>query len=592
MACYVTRKQNNTTYICESTSFRNEKGKPDNKKIVIGKVDNFTGQIVLNKKYMTYLLEHNIDIQDTIHILEEKLNIKNDKTFNNISYSNINIARNLLNENVDEISQVFSDEDQNSEKKLFTEKDVSESVSINFGSSYLLEQLCKQIGLYQLIWDVFPLFATELLSLIYYLVSVKEPLSYCEEWIEDNLENVDVTKLCSQEISILLQKISEAQKCTFYHKWIDLRNEQEYIALDITSISSYSELIEDIEWGRNKEKDDLPQLNLCLLFGEKSGVPIYCTHFSGSITDVVTLKATLDQISALHDKEYKIVMDKGFYSAGNVDYILNNFSNFKFLLSVPMKPKFTKLFSNMADNLSDNKYKILSNGQMIHGKCERFKWNDKTLLAYFFLNKERFADKENDLYKILYQIKDEAEHNIKKLYDKKEYKKYFSVIKRRNFIKSGKYTIQIKHNVVSNQLKNIGKMIIIGNDNDITVKDAIEIYRAKDVVEKGFQRFKSSLDMRRLRVHSSERQSNKEFVCFLAQILISYLDKKMSDNKLYNKLSLHKLILRFKSLKMKIIKDSRILNPLSKFQKDIFSLFDIEIPNKNSNLLLFKNKNT
>jgi hypothetical protein len=42
MASYLTRTQNGITYICYAESFRNENGKPDNKKVIIGKIDNVT----------------------------------------------------------------------------------------------------------------------------------------------------------------------------------------------------------------------------------------------------------------------------------------------------------------------------------------------------------------------------------------------------------------------------------------------------------------------------------------------------------------------------------------------------------------------
>lgn len=46
--------------------------------------------------------------------------------------------------------------------------------------------------------------------------------------------------LSSQRISELLTAMTENQRDEFYSSWIEQAQENEYIALDITSISSYS----------------------------------------------------------------------------------------------------------------------------------------------------------------------------------------------------------------------------------------------------------------------------------------------------------------------------------------------------------------
>ena len=48
----------------------------------------------------------------------------------------------------------------------------------------------------------------------------------------------------------------------------------EFLAYDVTSISSYSKGIESLEWGYNRDKEKLPQLNLGMYYGESSGLPL------------------------------------------------------------------------------------------------------------------------------------------------------------------------------------------------------------------------------------------------------------------------------------------------------------------------------
>ena len=94
--------------------------------------------------------------------------------------------------------------------------------------------------------------------------------------------------LSSQDSSRLFASITEAQSRSFFRMQDRRRLEKEYWAYDSTSISSYSETLRQVKYGKNKESDHLPQMNLLLLYGEKSGLPFYCRRLSGNIPDVKT----------------------------------------------------------------------------------------------------------------------------------------------------------------------------------------------------------------------------------------------------------------------------------------------------------------
>jgi transposase len=50
-------------------------------------------------------------------------------------------------------------------------------------------------------------------------------------------------------------------------------------------VLSYSKLIHDVEFGYNRDKEQLPQVNLCLLLGESSRLPVFQMEYSGSLKD-------------------------------------------------------------------------------------------------------------------------------------------------------------------------------------------------------------------------------------------------------------------------------------------------------------------
>jgi len=170
----------------------------------------------------------------------------------------------------------------------------------------------------------------------YYLSSHGGPLSHCGAWCKSHVHFIGES-LNSQRISEILNTIDIDGKQTFLSRWMDTVLEEDYLCYDITSISSYSELNEYIKYGHNRDKEQLPQMNLALLFGQKGRLPVYFQRTPGSINDVTTLHNLLKTFKAMEKKNIHCVMDKGFYSKKNVDDLFT--SKNKFLMPVPLSNK-------------------------------------------------------------------------------------------------------------------------------------------------------------------------------------------------------------------------------------------------------------
>jgi transposase len=108
--------------------------------------------------------------------------------------------------------------------------------------------------------------------------------------------------------------------------------------------------------------------------------------------------------------------------------------------------------------------------------------------------------------------------------------------------------------------------------------DAIRIYRDKDVVEKGFLRMKNCLDLGRLRVHSDINMQNKLFIGFVALIIMACIHKVMTDNRMYERMTLKKMLKTLERLRVQYINGKRIVYPLTSGQKDVFDAFGIPHP--------------
>ena len=136
----------------------------------------------------------------------------------------------------------------------------------------------------------------------------------------------------SQRISDLMGSIDEASKMNFFRRQAKRRAEKEYLAFDTTSISSYSELIKLAKYGKNKEGDHLPQVNLALLYGEVSRLPVYFRKLTGNTADVSLIRNLMLDIDFLDMKKLSFVMGRGFYSEKNINDLMKR--HHKFLIGI------------------------------------------------------------------------------------------------------------------------------------------------------------------------------------------------------------------------------------------------------------------
>jgi transposase len=109
-------------------------------------------------------------------------------------------------------------------------------------------------------------------------------------------------------------------------------------------------------------------------------------------------------------------------------------------------------------------------------------------------------------------------------------------------------------------------------------REALRIYRAKDVIEKGFLKLKNNLDLNRLRVHSDTTMSAKVFVDFIALIILSHSHNIMLKGELSRHMTKLELIRHMEKLRVQYIKGDRVLFPVSKIQKTILDAFGVKYP--------------
>ena len=142
-----------------------------------------------------------------------------------------------------------------------------------YGSTYLLDQICQKTGIAADLGKCFGSLAPQIMSIAYYLVLEEGQAMYRFKKWGTTHKHPYGKDIPSQRSSELFGLITEESKMAYFQYQAKRHGMNEYLAFDTTSISSYSTLIKQAKYGKNKEGDNLPQINLALLYGEESDCP-------------------------------------------------------------------------------------------------------------------------------------------------------------------------------------------------------------------------------------------------------------------------------------------------------------------------------
>lgn len=408
-----------------------------------------------------------------------------------------------------------------------------------YGATYLFDAISDKLGIAEDLKHCFPESYKQIMSLAYYLIlEDSAPLFRFEKWAM--LHRHPYGKhIPSQRSSELFASITDEARESFFRRQGRRRAETEFWAYDSTSISSYSTQLSQVKYGKNKENDRLAQLNLLMLFGEKSNLPFYYRKLAGNIPDVKTVRHLLADLDVFGFSKVKVVMDRGFYSEGNINDLFKN--HIKFLMSVKTSLVFVRRHL-------DDVYDSIRHFANFHEKYELYartvqtEWDyrqdrpykgdtltgKRRLYVHCYYNIDRAAEDEKAFDRRLIALCRELESGQTLPEHEKQYQKYFVV---KSTPKRG-VQVSVKEEAVARAKRYYGFFVLITNESMDAVT-ALEIYRNKDVIEKAFGNLKERLNMRRTLVSSEQSLGGKMFVVFVALIYLSYIKKQMQTSNLF-----------------------------------------------------------
>ncbi len=324
---------------------------------------------------------------------------------------------------------------------------------------------------------------------------------------------------------------------------------------------------------------------MALVFGETSNLPFYYRKLAGNIPDAKTITNLLSDFSTLGFSKVKLVMDRGFYSEGNINALFK--AHLKFLISAKMSLSFIR---KELDGIYDQfrSYEHFNEKYELYRHTVPTQWNytehrlykgdtlteQRRMYIHYYYNIDKAAEDEKALDRKLFGLLKELESGKRVPEHETLYKKYFEV---KTTPKRGP-RVTVNEEAVAKTKRYYGYFALVTNET-MDADTALELYRNKDVVEKAFGNLKERLNMRRTLVSSEQSLDGKLFVEFVALIYLSYIKKQMQGTGLFKKYTMQSTLDKLDVIECFEAPGQQLrVGELLEKQKEIYTNLGIEPP--------------
>jgi transposase len=341
-------------------------------------------------------------------------------------------------------------------------------------------------------------------------------------------------------------------------------------------VSSYSELIRLLEWGYNRDGLDLPQVNLSVILDREEGIPLGYEIYPGSINDVVTLQNTMKRLRSMGVHDFTLVLDRGFFSIGNVELLLEDQTDF--IIAVPERYQAVeKVISSMIKEIEKPRYLKKFNGEILFVKEAEINLGSKRLKVFCYYNPARAQQERDNFYKRLFNIKEQVERlkpdkGVRRKIEDiiSGLQKYFSVQ-----INQEHVTAQIKEKTVARRLNRKGIYLIAYHGN-YSWDTCLSSYKEKELIERSFNFLKNDLEFTTPYIHKDTTLKGLMFICLIALIIRMKIMNVLKQADLLKIYSFDKMMIQLEKAKAIVMENDQIIfSELTKKQKELLQPFNI-----------------
>lgn len=322
------------------------------------------------------------------------------------------------------------------------------------------------------------------------------------------------------KVSGFLGSITDDQRIGFLNEWNSERDHREriYISYDSTNKNSQAGDIELVEFGHPKDDKGLPIFNYSVGYDTDNEIPLFYEQYPGSIVDVSQLQFMIEKARGYGYRHIGFILDRGYFSKENIQYM--DKCGYDFVIMVKGMASFVSGIVDLVRGTFENKrdysirqYKVY--GITIKHRLYASDVGERYFHIYYSDQKsaaehEQLEARLERMSKYLDKIKG------KSVSISEGYRDYFHLL---IYDKDGTFLgYRERKEVIERKLEECGYFVIV-TSRKMSARDALELYKSRDVSEKMFRGDKSYLGNKSIRVHTDERVAAKIFIEFVALII-------------------------------------------------------------------------
>ncbi len=334
------------------------------------------------------------------------------------------------------------------------------------------------------------------------------------------------------KVSRFLNSVTQEQIIGFLNSWNKVQDHRQriYISYDGSNKNSQAGDIDIVEFGKAKDDKGLPIFNIALAFDKTNRVPLFYEQYPGSINDISQFPYFVDKVTDYGYRSIGFILDRGYFSRDNIKYM--DEKKYQFLMMVKgCKPLVSSLI------------------QEVKGSFEQ-KWDnfiDMYDVYGITISKKLFSDDQNKRYfHLFFSANKMAAERTKIQNDIKQCKKFLEKSIGKKIIVSAPYinffdcffdeegilkNFVAKNEAIENLLNLCGYFCLISSEQ-MDAKEALTLYKGRDISEKLFRADKTFLGCESMRVQSNSAVATKIFVEFIALIIRNRMYNLLKDEML------------------------------------------------------------
>jgi hypothetical protein len=448
--------------------------------------------------------------------------------------------------------------------------DISDLGVWGYGYVYLVQKCCKDMGLLGCLETIFGGQADEIVAVAAFMISEGNAVDGIDDWQEKNLIQGLRKKLTFQSCVKLFESISPQKRHSFFKQWVSAALKDETVCYEVTSVSSHSKTITNVERGYNRDDEDSPRLDIAMFRRENGKLPLCYKRYNGSPTDETNLSYVTADAESVGIKKVKLMLDDGVMSQELFVGLNGSRTAFTTRVSANLDVSKEMIKSNIngidgcANKLGEKEIFCAEQPTSIHGVSGR-------LMLYF--DPQSHAQLCGELSDRIARLEAELS-SLKRcpISELSRFAKCFAIAKRDD---GGGFDFVVDADAVDRLKRNKGFFLLFTTDATAKPQDLLHYYRAEDSDEKLFEQIE--LDMRgsRARSHDERAFEGKIFVAFIALAVRAYMLGKLENYLDANSTSLKKSLAKLANII--VVRSNgkcRLAKALTKQQKEILASFD------------------